>query len=35
MVQSAGDWWLDTHRCSRSELVQELAELLFGQYAEA
>jgi AcrR family transcriptional regulator len=34
MVQAAGDWWLDTRRCSRAELVRELAELLFGQYAE-
>jgi AcrR family transcriptional regulator len=33
MVQSAGDWWLDTGACTRSQLVQELTELLFGAYA--
>lgn len=32
MVQSAGDWWLDTGACSRDELVQELTDLLFGAY---
>ena len=33
MVQSAGDWWLDTHAVPRSELVTELTDLLFGAYA--
>ena len=32
MVQSAGDWWLDTGSCSRDELVRELTDLLFGAY---
>ncbi len=35
MVQSAGDWWLETGTCTRAELVAELAGLLFGAYAEA
>lgn len=35
MVQSAGDWWLETGSCSREELVQELTALLFGAYAQA
>lgn len=35
MVQSAGDWWLETGSCSRQELVRELTALLFGAYAEA
>ena len=35
MVQSAGDWWLETGAASRSELVQELTELLFGAYGTA
>jgi hypothetical protein len=35
MVQAAGDWWLDTGRCSREQLVAELSALLFGAYAEA
>jgi len=34
MVQSAGDWWLDTGSCSRDALVQELADLLFGAYGK-
>ena len=33
MVQSAGDWWLETHALTRAELVQELTDLLFGRYA--
>ena len=32
MVQSAGDWWLDTRECTREQLVGELTELLFGAY---
>jgi AcrR family transcriptional regulator len=32
MVQSTGDWWLDTGCCGRDELVRELTELLFGAY---
>lgn len=35
MVQSAGDWWLDTGSCTRAQLVQELTELLFGAYASS
>ena len=35
MVQSAGDWWLETGAASRSELVQELTDLLFGAYGTA
>jgi AcrR family transcriptional regulator len=34
MVQAAGDWWLDTGRCSREQLVEELTALLFGAYGE-
>ena len=32
MVQSAGDWWLETGGATRAELVQELTDLLFGAY---
>ena len=35
MVQSAGDWWLETGGGSRGELVQELTDLLFGAYGTA
>ena len=35
MVQSAGDWWLETRRLSREELVGELTALLFGAYASS
>ncbi|CAA9209451.1 MAG: Transcriptional regulator, AcrR family [uncultured Blastococcus sp.] len=35
MVQAAGDWWLDTRRCSRAELVEELTALLLGGYGDA
>ncbi|MCY7364716.1 MAG: TetR/AcrR family transcriptional regulator [Frankiaceae bacterium] len=35
MVQSAGDWWLDTRGCSREELVSELTDLLLGAYGTA
>jgi AcrR family transcriptional regulator len=35
MVQAAGDWWLDTRRCSRDELVEELSALLLGGYSDA
>ena len=35
MVQSAGDWWLDTRDCTREELVAELTALLFGAYAQS
>lgn len=34
MVQSAGDWWLDTAECTRGQLVTELTSLLFGAYGE-
>lgn len=35
MVQSAGDWWLDTREADRTELVRELTDLLFGGYASS
>lgn len=35
MVQSAGDWWLDTRGCTREELVVELTDLLLGAYGTA
>ncbi|CAN5117607.1 TetR family transcriptional regulator [soil metagenome] len=35
MVQSAGDWWLDTRGCTREELVTELTDLLLGAYGTA
>lgn len=35
MVQSAGDWWLETRTMPRAELVSELTDLLFGGYAAA
>jgi AcrR family transcriptional regulator len=33
MVQAAGDWWLDHPEVPRAELVEELAALLFGEFA--
>lgn len=33
MVQTAGDWWLDSHACPREELVRELTDLVHGAYA--
>jgi AcrR family transcriptional regulator len=35
MVQSAGDWWLESRACSRAELTTSLTELLWGAYAAA
>ncbi len=35
MVQSAGDWWLDTRSCRRADLVDELSTLLLGGYGDA
>lgn len=35
MVQTAGDWWLDTAPCSRTELAGQLTDLVFGAYAGA
>jgi AcrR family transcriptional regulator len=35
MVQQAGDWWLEDRRMSREELVQQLADLLWGKFAFA
>ncbi len=32
LVQSAGDWWLESRPCPRAELVEELVELLAGAY---
>jgi len=33
MVESAGDWWLESGAVPRGELVTELTDLLFGAYA--
>jgi AcrR family transcriptional regulator len=33
MVRAAGDWWLDAQSVSRSRLVKELIDLLFGGLA--
>jgi AcrR family transcriptional regulator len=35
MVQAAGDWWLDHPDVPRSDVVEELTALLFGQFAGA
>jgi AcrR family transcriptional regulator len=35
MVQSAGDWWLDSRQCSREELTDQLTDLLWGAYGVA
>ncbi|MEU9705331.1 TetR family transcriptional regulator [Streptomyces sp. NPDC047981] len=35
MMHAAGDWWLGERPCSREELVQALADLLWGRLAEA
>jgi AcrR family transcriptional regulator len=35
MVESAGDWWLESRTLTREELVTELSDLLFGAYAGA
>jgi AcrR family transcriptional regulator len=35
MVQAAGDWWISTGAADGAEVVQELADLLWGAYAEA
>ncbi|MFD3945469.1 TetR family transcriptional regulator [Streptomyces sp. NPDC058579] len=35
MMHAAGDWWLGERPCSRAELVQALADLLWGRLAEA
>jgi AcrR family transcriptional regulator len=35
MVESAGDWWLESGAAPRRELVAELTGLLFGAYATA
>jgi AcrR family transcriptional regulator len=35
MVQSAGDWWLDTGAYPRAEVVGELTDLLFGGYGDS
>ncbi len=33
MVQAAGDWWLDSAALPRTELVRQLADLLWGALA--
>ncbi|MGH3329044.1 MAG: TetR family transcriptional regulator [Streptomycetales bacterium] len=33
MVQGAGDWWLDERRISREQLVRQLCDLLWGDFA--
>ncbi|WP_419992918.1 TetR family transcriptional regulator [Streptomyces boninensis] len=35
MMHAAGDWWLRERPCSRAELVQSLADLLWGRLAAA
>ncbi|MFE9685892.1 TetR family transcriptional regulator [Streptomyces sp. NPDC006285] len=35
MMHAAGDWWLGERPCSRAELVQALADLLWGRLAAA
>jgi AcrR family transcriptional regulator len=35
MVQSAGDWWLQTGSLDRDAVVRELTDLLWGAYPEA
>lgn len=35
MVQTAGDWWLDTRPCPRAELAGQLTDLVLGAYARS
>ncbi|GAA0446780.1 MULTISPECIES: TetR family transcriptional regulator [Streptomyces] len=35
MMHAAGDWWLREQPCSRAQLVQHLADLLWGRLAAA
>ena len=35
MVQTAGDWWLESRPCPREELAGLLTDLVHGAYAEA
>ncbi|MER6300408.1 TetR family transcriptional regulator [Kitasatospora sp. NPDC001539] len=35
MVLAAGDWWLETKPCTRTRMVQALADLLWGRLAAA
>ncbi|MDH6709386.1 AcrR family transcriptional regulator [Kitasatospora sp. MAA19] len=35
MVLAAGDWWLNSRPCSRTRMVQALADLLWGRLAAA
>ncbi|WP_051712082.1 TetR family transcriptional regulator [Streptomyces sp. NRRL S-350] len=35
MVLAAGDWWLETRPCTRTRMVQALADLLWGRLAAA
>lgn len=34
MMHAAGDWWMGERPCSREQLVQHLADLLWGMLAE-
>ena len=35
MVQGAGDWWLEARPCTRTELTDQLTDLLWGAYGAA
>lgn len=35
MMHAAGDWWLKERPCSRAQLVEQLANLLWGRLAAA
>jgi AcrR family transcriptional regulator len=35
MVQASGDWWLESRTCSRTELTDQLTDLLWGAYGTA
>lgn len=35
MVQGAGDWWLQTRRIARAELVEHLVGLLYGAWGRS
>jgi AcrR family transcriptional regulator len=35
MMHAAGDWWLRERPCSRAQLVNSLADLLWGRLADA
>jgi len=35
MVQTAGDWWLETAACPRGAMAEQLTDLVLGAYAAA